>query len=84
MLAAVAAGAFYAGRRYKGPIPFLPEDKPVIAEVSTSPIVTEDPLLKFERARREVDREPAAWMAQPNEVGSCQPGDPEPARFFRS
>ena len=65
MLAGVAAGAFYAGRRYKGPVPFMAENKPVITEVSASasPIVTEDPVLKFERARREVDKEPAGWLA---------------------
>jgi len=63
LLVAVAAGAFYAGRRYKGPVLFLTESNEVIPQVSPSPIVAEDPLLKFERARREVDREPAGWIA---------------------
>ncbi len=56
------AGAFYAGTRYKGPIPFLranaeaqPTPLPVVAPV-------EDPLLKFERARRNVDRSPNEWL----------------------
>jgi serine/threonine protein phosphatase PrpC len=59
----VAAAAFYAGRRYKGPIPFLKDNNEAIAQVSPSPVVVEDPLLKFERARREVDRAPSEWLA---------------------
>ena len=78
MLAAVAAGAFYAGRRYKGPVPFISENKPVMAEVSASPIVTEDPLLKFERARREVDREPAGWIANQMKLDLASQGIQNP------
>ncbi len=59
----VVAGAFYAGTRYKGQIPFLPQASQTIPQVSTSPAVVEDSLLKFERARREVDREPNEWLA---------------------
>ncbi|MGI9166808.1 MAG: PP2C family protein-serine/threonine phosphatase [Pyrinomonadaceae bacterium] len=65
LLVAVGAGAFYAGRRYKGPVPFLTESNEVIPQVSPSPIVAEDPLLRFERARREIDRDPAGWMGNP-------------------
>jgi len=77
-LAAVAAGAFYAGRRYKGPVPFMTENKPVMAEVSASPIVTEDPLLKFERARREVDREPAGWITNQMKLDLANQGIQNP------
>jgi len=57
------AGAFYAGTRYKGQIPFLPQASQTIPQVSISPAVVGDSLLKFERARREVDREPNEWLA---------------------
>jgi serine/threonine protein phosphatase PrpC len=63
----VIAGAFYAGRRYKGPIPYLGQRDPAIAEPSptlaVTPVVGDDPLLKFERSRREVDNDPNAWLA---------------------
>ncbi len=68
LLVGVAAGSFYAGRRYKGPLPFLTESNGVIPQVSSSPIAAEDPLLKFERARREIDREPAGWIANQMKV----------------
>src|SRR6266536_1850568 len=68
LLVGVAAGSFYAGRRYKGPLPFLTESNGVIPQVSSSPIASEDPLLKFERARREIDREPAGWIANQMKV----------------
>ena len=58
-LAALAA-AFYGGRRYKGPIPFLNEQ----ADVQPSPTPTpEDPQTKFERTRAEIDSEPRAWLS---------------------
>jgi serine/threonine protein phosphatase PrpC len=55
------AGAFYAGTRYKGPIPFIrsaPENQ--IAAITPPPV--EDPLLRFERARRKVDLGPSEWL----------------------
>lgn len=59
-LAALAA-AFYGGRRYKGPIPFLKEPD---AQVQGSPSPTpEDPQAKFERTRAEIDSEPRAWLS---------------------
>ena len=61
------AGAFYAGRKYKGPIPYLDQNATSVAEPSpalaTAPVVGDDPLLKFERSRREVDNDPNAWLA---------------------
>jgi tetratricopeptide (TPR) repeat protein len=62
VLAALAA-AFYAGRRYKGPIPYLDSNAATVAESSPTPVVGDDPLLKFERSRREVDNDPNAWVA---------------------
>jgi serine/threonine protein phosphatase PrpC len=61
-IVAIAGGAFYVGRRYKGPVPFLKDDNEDIAEASPSPVVVEDLLLKFERVRREIDREPNEWL----------------------
>ena len=62
------AGAFYAGARFKERIPFLaskvqpaPAASPVVAAPS------EEPFVKFERARRQVDQDPRAWLA--NDVG---------------
>lgn len=57
------AGAFYAGRKYKGPIPYLEQSAAPAAESSPTPVVGDDPLLKFERGRREVDNDPHAWLA---------------------
>lgn len=66
-LAAIGA-AFYGGRKYKGPIPYLDDNNPSIAEVSPSTAVApgvDDPVMKFERARRELDKNPAAWLSNP-------------------
>ena len=60
-LAAVAA-AFYGGRRYKGPIPFLKEPADAQALSSPTPIAVEDPQAKFDRIRAEIDSEPKAWL----------------------
>ena len=65
LLIGVLAAAFYAGRRYKGHIPYVDQADPV-AEPSpsaASSVVGDDPLLKFERSRREVDNDPSAWLA---------------------
>lgn len=61
-IAAVGA-AFYAGRRYRGPLPFLREPADTLAQASPTPVVAEDPLAKFERTRAEIDTEPRAWLA---------------------
>ncbi len=60
---AAVGGAFYAGRRYKGPIPFLKEENDASAQASPTPLVAEDPLLKFEQTRREIDRDPNGWLS---------------------
>lgn len=64
-LAAVGA-AFYGGRKYKGPIPYMDDSTLSTAEVSPGTAVTpgvDDGMMKFERARREVDNDPAAWLS---------------------
>jgi hypothetical protein len=61
-LAAIGA-AFYAGRRYKGPIPFLREDNDASAQVSPTPLVSGDTLSQFEQNRREIDRDPSGWLS---------------------
>ena len=60
----LVAAAFYAGARYKERIPFLatkteaPQASPVAA-----PQKPEEPFVNFERARRQVDQDPRAWLA---------------------
>lgn len=60
---AAVGGAFYAGNRYQGPLPFLNEQNDASALVSPTPSAAEDPLLKFEQTRREIDRDPNGWLA---------------------
>jgi hypothetical protein len=56
-------GGFYAGRRYKGAVPYMPAaTEPVPAPVAT-PIPPENPVVRFDRARRTVDTNPAGWLA---------------------
>ncbi|HET6668996.1 MAG TPA: PP2C family serine/threonine-protein phosphatase [Pyrinomonadaceae bacterium] len=54
--------AFYVGRRYKGPIPFLQEPADALAQPSPA-ATAEDPQTKFERTRAEIDSEPQAWLS---------------------
>jgi protein phosphatase len=65
LLLGALAAAFYAGRRYKGPIPYLDQGGTPIADASQTPPldVPEDSAVRFERARREVDTDPNAWLA---------------------
>jgi len=66
LVLALIAGAFYAGARFKERIPFLATPKAPPPQVVT-PKPVEEPFVQFERARREVDRDPRAWLA--SEVG---------------
>ncbi len=63
------AAAFYAGARFKERIPFLAtKTQPVVttpAPVTTAP--PEEPFVQFEKARRQVDQDPRAWLA--NDIG---------------
>ncbi len=57
------AAAFYGGRKYNGPIPYIDPDNQIAAQASpTATAATPDPFSKFETARREVDRDPNAWL----------------------
>jgi hypothetical protein len=58
----LVGAAFFAGRKYKGPIPYVDSNTSVVAEASPTPVVGDDPILKFERSRREVDNNPNAWL----------------------
>jgi len=60
---AVVFAAFYAGRKYKGTIPYMDQNSAAVADPSPTPVVGDDPVLKFERSRREVDNDPNAWLA---------------------
>jgi serine/threonine protein phosphatase PrpC len=70
------AGAFYAGRRYRGQIPYLDREQLAIAEVSPSPV--EDSSLNFERMRREVDADPNAWLTNGFKTELSRQGIPNP------
>jgi len=60
---AVVFAAFYAGRKYKGTIPYMDQNSAAVVDPSPTPVVGDDPVLKFERSRREVDNDPNAWLA---------------------
>ena len=58
------AGAFYTGARYKERIPFLAsKTQPVQPAPVAAPQKPEEPFVNFERARRQVDQDPRAWLA---------------------
>jgi serine/threonine protein phosphatase PrpC len=59
----LVGAAFYAGRKYKGPIPYVDPGAAAVADVSPTPVAGDDPILKFERSRREVDNDPRVWLA---------------------
>jgi hypothetical protein len=65
LLLGVLAGVFYAGRKYKGAIPYIDQSENVtaVASPTVAPVTGDDPLLKFERGRREVDNDPNVWLA---------------------
>jgi protein phosphatase len=74
---ALLAAAFYAGARYKEKVPFLASAKPV--EQSVAPVVpAEEPFVKFERSRREVDRDPHAWLENEKARNSQGGTTPDP------
>ncbi|HEX5885266.1 MAG TPA: PP2C family serine/threonine-protein phosphatase [Pyrinomonadaceae bacterium] len=70
LVLALIGAAFYAGARFKERIPFLAskEAQPVVT--TTAPAQTappEEPFVQFEKARRQVDQDPRAWLA--NDIG---------------
>jgi protein phosphatase len=63
------AAAFYAGARYKEKIPFLASQVPAHTQTA-APVNTpapDEPFVQFERARRQVDNDPRAWLK--NDIG---------------
>ncbi len=86
LVAGALAAAFYAGRRYKGPIPYIDQNA-ASTTATPAPFTPDDPMLKFERSRREVDNDPNAWLANqlPNELtrqGIQQPLDSADAELL--
>ena len=55
------AGAFYYGTRYRGPLPFGLKGTTETAAIAPAP-TPPDPVMTFEKARREVDLAPADWL----------------------
>jgi serine/threonine protein phosphatase PrpC len=62
VLVAAVGGAFYAGTRYKGQLPFTRSTSAPPPEIMTAVPTVEDPILKFEHLRREIDRAPNEWL----------------------
>lgn len=78
VLGALAA-AFYGGRKYKGPIPYVDPDNQIAAQASpTATAATPDPFSRFESARRDVDRDPTAWLATTAKTEQARQGIPTP------
>ena len=71
--------AFYGGRKYKGPIPYIDPDNQIAAQASpAATAATPDPFSRFETARREVDRDPTAWIATTAKTEVSRQGIPTP------
>ena len=69
LVLALLGAAFYAGARFKERIPFLATKTPAVVTTS-APVTTaapEEPFVQFEKARRQVDRDPRAWLS--TEIG---------------
>ena len=62
------AGAFFAGARFKERIPFLATKAPqaVVTQIPVTAAPPEEPFVKFEKTRRQVDQDPRAWLAADN------------------
>ncbi|MCU1265185.1 MAG: hypothetical protein JWM21_1503 [Acidobacteria bacterium] len=79
------AAAFYAGSRYRGALPFGLSRAPEVAPVALTTPTPEDPVVVFEKARREVDRAPGEWlsntmpkeMARQNLINPLESSDPK-------
>ena len=65
LLIVALAGAFYAGRRYRGSVPYI-DPQPITETPSASPspgTATDELMMTFETARRQVDANPRDWLA---------------------
>jgi tetratricopeptide (TPR) repeat protein len=61
---ALIGAAFYAGARFKERIPFLAtKAQPVVTTIPVTTAPPEEPFVQFEKARRQVDKDPRAWLA---------------------
>jgi len=63
------AAAFYAGARFKERIPFLASKQQPVQQAAAVPVSTapaEEPFVQFERSRRQVDKDPRAWLSNEN------------------
>jgi tetratricopeptide (TPR) repeat protein len=63
LLPLLIVGGFVAGARYKDRVPFLAAQNPKTSEPVVPTKTEEEPFVQFEKARREVDRDPRAWLA---------------------
>ena len=64
LVLALLGAAFYAGARFKERIPFLAtKTQPVVATAPLNTPPPEEPFVQFEKARRQVDQDPRAWLA---------------------
>ncbi|HKO60585.1 MAG TPA: protein phosphatase 2C domain-containing protein [Pyrinomonadaceae bacterium] len=64
LLIVALAGAFYAGRRYRGSVPYIDPQNSSMPLPSPSPTSTTDDLMvTFETSRRQVDANPREWLA---------------------
>ncbi|HKG81363.1 MAG TPA: PP2C family serine/threonine-protein phosphatase, partial [Pyrinomonadaceae bacterium] len=64
LVLALLGAAFYAGARFKERIPFLATTtQPVVATAPVNTPPPEEPFVQFEKARRQVDQDPRAWLA---------------------
>ncbi len=64
---AAIAGAFIAGARYRDQLPFFGQASSNIPEVREAPVeqASVDPVMRFEKARREVDSDAHLWLKDP-------------------
>jgi len=80
LVLASAAVAFYAGARYGGQLPFLARGGAPASQPTMSPLPStlDDSLAKFERSRREVDRDPAQWLVNQMQTELVSQGIQDP------
>ena len=78
VIGAVAA-AFYGGRKYKGPIPYIDPDNQIAAQASpTATTAVPDTLSDFETERLQVDSNPTTWLAIHAKTEMSRQGIPTP------
>lgn len=76
LFVACVGGAFYAGARFHDRLPLSLRGMVVDLPISQPSVAREDPVLRFEKARREVDRAPVEWLKKevPKELGRMKIG----------